>query len=124
MARKKSRGDESGALPGVVAAVSATPEAVADGTDTHIVSLPDSLTIHGVRRFKESLQQYAGQSAVTVDLHAIREIDTAGLQLLLAFLRHMRMTGAAFSWVGGPGVVTAAARSLGLAAELSLTGAA
>jgi anti-anti-sigma regulatory factor len=106
MARKKTRGDESPASPSAPA----------------VVRLPDALTIHGVRDVKASLLQCLEQPHLVIDLQSVREVDTAGVQLLLAVRRTRLGAGATLRWQGGPGVVSVAARALGLADELALAG--
>jgi anti-anti-sigma regulatory factor len=106
MARKKTRGDETPASPSAAA----------------VVRLPDALTIHGVRDVKASLLERFEQPDLVIDLQSVREVDTAGVQLLLALRRARLGAGATLRWQGEPGVLSVAARALGLADELALTG--
>lgn len=54
------------------------------------------------------------QEAVTVDVSALQRIDTAGLQLLAAFVRDRRTAGRAVEWRGSAAALDSAASLLGL----------
>jgi phospholipid transport system transporter-binding protein len=60
--------------------------------------------------------------AVTVDVTALQRIDTAGLQLLAAFVRDRRTAGRTFAWRGRAAALEAAAVLLGLDSVLELPG--
>jgi phospholipid transport system transporter-binding protein len=57
---------------------------------------------------------------VTVDVGALQRIDTAGLQLLAAFVRDRRTAGRAVAWRGRAPALEAAAGLLGLSDMLEL----
>ncbi len=57
---------------------------------------------------------------VTVDVSALRRIDTAGLQLLAAFVRDRRTAGRAVAWRGRAAALDSAAGLLGLYDMLEL----
>jgi ABC-type transporter Mla MlaB component len=59
---------------------------------------------------------------VTVDVSALQRIDTAGLQLLAAFVRDRRTAGHAVAWRGRAAALETAAGLLGLRAMLELPG--
>jgi ABC-type transporter Mla MlaB component len=59
---------------------------------------------------------------VTVDVSALQRIDTAGLQLLAAFVRDRRTAGRAVQWRGQACALEAAAGLLGLNDMLELAG--
>ncbi len=59
---------------------------------------------------------------VTVDVSALQRIDTAGLQLLAAFVRDRRTAGRAVAWRGRAAALDAAAGLLGLRDMLELPG--
>lgn len=59
---------------------------------------------------------------VTVDVSALQRIDTAGLQLLAAFVRDRRTAGRAVTWRGRAAALDAAASLLGLRDMLELPG--
>ncbi|HEY7887487.1 MAG TPA: STAS domain-containing protein [Steroidobacteraceae bacterium] len=57
---------------------------------------------------------------VTLDVSALQRIDTAGLQLLAAFVRDRRTAGRAVQWHGRAAALDAAADRLGLQDMLEL----
>lgn len=57
---------------------------------------------------------------VTLDVSALQRIDTAGLQLLAAFIRDRRTAGRAVVWRGRAAALEAAAGLLGLHDMLEL----
>lgn len=59
---------------------------------------------------------------VTVDVTALQRIDTAGLQLLAAFVRDRRTAGRTIAWRGRAAALEAAAGLLGLERMLELPG--
>ncbi len=82
-----------------------------------LIELASRLTIAEVAGVREQfLETVAGGAPVTVDASQVSEVDTAGLQLLLA-LRH---AVPAFAWQGISEPVRRAARLLGLEGPLGL----
>jgi phospholipid transport system transporter-binding protein len=61
---------------------------------------------------------------VTIDVSALQRIDTAGLQLLAAFVRDRRTAGRVIAWRGRASALDAAAGLLGLRDMLELPGGA
>lgn len=61
-------------------------------------------------------------TAVTLDVSALQRIDTAGLQLLAAFVRDRRAAARAVEWRGSAPALDAAANLLGLRGMLELPG--
>jgi ABC-type transporter Mla MlaB component len=59
---------------------------------------------------------------VIVDVSALQRIDTAGLQLLAAFVRDRRTAGRTVAWRGRAAALEAAAGLLGLRNMLELAG--
>jgi len=59
---------------------------------------------------------------ITLDVTALQRIDTAGLQLLAAFVRDRRAAGRAIAWRGQAPALNAAAGVLGLNSMLELPG--
>ncbi|MFZ0498434.1 MAG: STAS domain-containing protein, partial [Steroidobacteraceae bacterium] len=59
---------------------------------------------------------------VTLDVTALQRIDTAGLQLLVAFVRDRRTAGRAVAWHGRASALETAAGLLGLHDMLELPG--
>lgn len=84
------------------------------------VVLPVALLITDARSFAEGLRQAVAQGDVSVDASGLRDIDTAGLQLLLATRLATLAAGREFSWVAeSPGLRTAAT-AIGLTQALGL----
>jgi ABC-type transporter Mla MlaB component len=78
-------------------------------------------TVAGADTLKAQLARRLGESSpVTVDVSALQRIDTAGLQLLAAFVRDRRTAGRAVAWRGRAPALEAAAGLLGLCAMLEL----
>jgi len=57
---------------------------------------------------------------VTLDISALQRIDTAGLQVVTAFVRERTGNGLAVEWRGTAPVLTTAAQLLGLTSILNL----
>ena len=57
---------------------------------------------------------------ITLDVAAVKRIDTAAMQLLAAFVRERASRGRQVEWRGSTPAFTSAARLLGLASVLSL----
>ncbi|HEY6517376.1 MAG TPA: STAS domain-containing protein [Steroidobacteraceae bacterium] len=78
-------------------------------------------TVAGADTLKAQLTRRLGESSpVTVDVRALQRIDTAGVQLLAAFVRDRRTAGRAVAWRGRAPALEAAAGLLGLYAMLEL----
>ncbi|MBW4052955.1 MAG: STAS domain-containing protein [Proteobacteria bacterium] len=71
------------------------------------VAEADALQSQLARRLQEP-------GAVTVDVSALQRIDTAGLQLLAAFVRDRRTAGRAVKWRGRAAALDSAASLLGV----------
>jgi anti-anti-sigma regulatory factor len=100
-----------------------SPENLSDTPSAAMpVVLPVTLLITDVRSFAEGLRQAVAHGDVTVDASGLRDIDTAGLQLLLATRLATQAAGHGFHWAAeSPGLRTAATaigleKALGLAA--------
>ena len=57
---------------------------------------------------------------ITLDISAIQRVDTAGLQIIAAFVRDRESQGRQVQWQGESPALTAAAQLLGLNALLKL----
>jgi phospholipid transport system transporter-binding protein len=68
----------------------------------------------------ELASRLAAPEAITVDVSALQRIDTAGLQLLAAFVRDRRTAGRTVHWRGRAPALEAAADLLGLKDMLEL----
>jgi ABC-type transporter Mla MlaB component len=70
---------------------------------------------------KENLAALLDQPLpVTLDITALQRIDTAGLQVIAAFVRERTGRGRSVEWQGTAPVLTTAARLLGLTSLLRL----
>jgi anti-anti-sigma regulatory factor len=84
------------------------------------VVLPVALLITDARSFAEGLRKLAGHGDVSVDVSGLRDIDTAGLQLLLATRIATEAAGHEFRWLGESAGLRAAASATGLTQALGL----
>jgi ABC-type transporter Mla MlaB component len=66
----------------------------------------------------------ADTDAVTVDISCVQRIDTAGLQLIAAFMLARESQGRQVQWKGAAPAIVTAARLLGLSTLLKLPAAA
>ena len=83
--------------------------------------LAGECTVAGAETLKGELARRLGESSpVTLDVSALQRIDTAGLQLLAAFVRDRRTAGRAVAWRGRAPALEAAAGLLGLYTMLEL----
>ncbi|HEX4268280.1 MAG TPA: STAS domain-containing protein [Steroidobacteraceae bacterium] len=82
---------------------------------TCTVAEADTLKAELAGRLQES-------EPVTVDVSAVQRIDTAGLQLLAAFVRDRRTAGHVVTWRGRASALETAAALLGLRDMLELPG--
>jgi len=80
-------------------------------------TFPTDFTIAQTADVKKQLSRMLAQpAAVTLDLSAIRRIDTAGLQVLTAFIRERRAAGRPVECSGASESFTVTAQMLGLGA--------
>lgn len=87
------------------------------------ISLPENLTIHQIsEHFAEIKRAVAGaNSAVQFDAAALDNIDTSGVQMLLAVVKSLNERGVSVSWENqGSGLVDSA-KQLGLSQALQLS---
>lgn len=85
------------------------------------LTLTAECTVAEAEALKSELARRLDDSApVTVDVSALQRIDTAGLQLLAAFVRDRRTAGRAVTWRGRASALEAAAGLLGLRDMLEL----
>lgn len=68
----------------------------------------------GLRRLLLAPAAPAARASTCIDAHALRTLDTAGLQLLLAAGRHAQQRGGRLALLGAGELVRAAAAALGL----------
>lgn len=82
-----------------------------------------SPTIRTINSLQTELAERLDESGnVPIDGTAVDRIDTAGLQLLAAFIRDLRAEQRAVEWVGCSDALRKAATALGLEGALSLPG--
>jgi ABC-type transporter Mla MlaB component len=78
-------------------------------------------TVAGADALKSELGRLLQRSEpVTLDVSAVQRIDTAGLQLLAAFVRDRRTAGRTVAWRGRASALETAAGLLGLRDMLEL----
>lgn len=104
------------ARPGGVRSKAARPAASA-------LTLAAECTVADADALQSALAQRLEQpAAVIVDVSGLQRIDTAGLQLLAAFVRDRRTAGRAVEWRGRAAALDTAAGLLGLSDMLELAG--
>jgi len=85
------------------------------------LTLAADCTVAEADGLKSELARLLDESGpITVDVSALQRIDTAGLQLLAAFVRDRRTAGRAVAWRGEASALEAAAGLLGLNDMLEL----
>jgi ABC-type transporter Mla MlaB component len=63
-----------------------------------VLSLPGSVAIRNARELREHWLTHVSSPALQVDASAVSDVDTAGLQLLLAWKRAVAAGGGKFEW--------------------------
>ncbi len=125
--RARSRSAKPGAAPRRTAAnrgkaAAAKPAAKRAHGDGSLL-LAAECTVAEAEALKSELGRRLQESTpVTLDVSALQRIDTAGLQLLAAFVRDRRTAGRAVAWRGRACALETAAGLLGLRAMLELPG--
>lgn len=85
------------------------------------VTLPAECMIASADELKSSLLKLLPKkAAVTIDATAVQRIDTAGLQVLAAFVRERQSAGLPFTWKGVGEALNEAAQLLDLGRTLGL----
>jgi ABC-type transporter Mla MlaB component len=85
------------------------------------LALTAECLVSGASALKESLAGLLDEpQPVTLDITALQRIDTAGLQVLTAFIRERAGHGRTVEWRGTAPALTSAALLLGLTALLRL----
>lgn len=90
----------------------------ANARPTRPLALAATLTIGDVADCRRRLQRMLQSDVARLDAHALRTVDTAGLQLLIAAGRAARRRGQRLALAGAAELLTATATSLGLDAAL------
>jgi anti-anti-sigma regulatory factor len=86
------------------------------------VRLPATIDITAVAEQRGQLGAALAGAAVALDGGAVGRIDTAGVQLLAAFVAEAARRGVDLAWVAVSDTLAGNARRLGLAAALRLEG--
>ena len=88
---------------------------------TTALALTAECLVSGASTLKESLASLLDEpQPITLDITALQRIDTAGLQVLTAFIRERAGHGRTVEWRGSAPALTSAAQLLGLTALLRL----
>jgi anti-anti-sigma regulatory factor len=85
-----------------------------------VLELPANITIHGVRALHAQLRAGIGGRQLILDGSRVEEVDTAGMQLLLAAHRSAEAAGTRIEWRPLPPAVMRAAQALALSTELGI----
>ena len=86
-----------------------------------VFALSAECTVTAGAALKSSLLQVLEEpTPITLDVAAVRRIDTAAMQLIAAFVRERQAQGREVRWSGSAPVFASAARLLGLVAALRL----
>lgn len=103
------------------APVSAQQPVPAPESVSRTLSLSAECMVSGAASLKEHLHALLDQpEPVTLEINTLQRIDTAGLQVLTAFVRERTNQGLAVEWQGTAPVLTTAAQLLGLTSVLKL----
>lgn len=90
-------------------------------SDGHRLQIAGEMTIYHAAELREALLAHVPASgSLALDLSAVDEIDSSGVQLLLAFERSARVCGAGLHLAAPSDAVAAALRELGLAAQFAI----
>jgi ABC-type transporter Mla MlaB component len=118
-----TRGDQLPGTPGETstARASAPAQSVETPATQTTLALTADCLIAGASALKESLAGLLDEpQPITLDITALQRIDTAGLQVLTAFVRERATHGRPVEWRGTAPALTSAAQLLGLTSLLGL----
>ena len=86
-----------------------------------VLALAAECVVAGASALKESLAGLLDEpQPITLDITSLQRIDTAGLQVLTAFIRERAGNGRTVEWRGTAPALTSAAQLLGLTSLLKL----
>ncbi|WP_430391022.1 STAS domain-containing protein [Dyella sp. 20L07] len=91
-----------------------------DDGKARIIALPADFRLAGLDEIKASLIEAFEVPAVQLDGAGVERVDTAALQLLVAFRREATARGQSPAWLGVSTAIREAAGVLGLAQALEL----
>lgn len=84
------------------------------------ITLDPVITLTEVGQLKDSLLGHIGASEIHIDVSKVEHIDTAGMQLLLAFSKAIQKKGGKLSWTGWSAAYSGTAELLGLTSEAGI----
>lgn len=88
--------------------------------EARIIDCPAQMDIAGVSPLYEFLRSLGDESALVLKADEVERIDTATLQLLVAFVRDAKHRQVSVSWQSPTAIVYEAAGLLGVKNELGL----
>jgi phospholipid transport system transporter-binding protein len=104
----------------ISAITTATAAAVVAANSSGTVLLPPQCLTRDAAQLKQQLLPHVNDTAVSIDTHQIERIDSAAMQVLLAFVRDRRSQQRAINWLGLNEVFVDSAQVLGLEQLLGL----
>ena len=103
--------------------INGTPGVAVCGDSLLVLQLPTHCTLSQAAALRASLLTAAATTRdVELDANAVVAADTAGLQLLLAFITHLQQQGRCVQWVHVGTPLQTVATQLGLLQQLGLDG--
>jgi ABC-type transporter Mla MlaB component len=116
-----ARGGHLPGPPGENSTARASTPAQTVETPAPTLVLAAECLVAGASTLKQSLARLLDEpQPITLDITALQRIDTAGLQVLAAFVRERAGRGRAVQWRGTAPALTSAAQLLGLTSLLGL----
>lgn len=94
-----------------------------DAPEPGAFCLPGSVAIRNARELREQCLAQVSSPTMRVDAAAVSDVDTAGLQLMLAWQRAIVAAGGKFEWASVSPAFQDAAAAVGLSRELGMPGA-
>lgn len=87
-----------------------------------VLTLPETLTIQTVQTEYENMAAQLSElnDRITLQASQVGNIDSAGLQLLLAFISKIQRDGKSFEWESPSDALLKSADNLGLTDQLQL----
>ena len=93
------------------------------GSEGATVKLPATISITETARLRDDLLEIMKvDGGIAIDASQVQRIDTAGLQLLAAFVENANTCKRSLAWWGETAALTEAAERLGLADLMQLSG--
>jgi len=119
---RKSEATAAKAEPAVSnIAASVSLSVTTDSSVADVCVLPTSCTVRESAALKaELLPLIDRDNVITLDVRAVERIDTAALQLLVAFVRDRNQMHHDTNWIGAPECINEAVKILGMADTLNI----